>query len=97
MPRYKVLIDDNFHYLDPDHRIFHGEFQAAPEAIKACKRIVERSLREQYEPGMSAYELWTAYQLFGEDPFILPGDPEFSAWEYAKERAREITCDGKRS
>jgi hypothetical protein len=43
---------------------------------------------------MSAEELEGRYRSFGEDPFIIPtpeGRPSFSAWNYAKERARELS------
>ena len=26
-PRYQVWIDDNFHFMDEDRRVFHGEFE----------------------------------------------------------------------
>ena len=26
-PKYKVWIDDNFHFMDEDERVFHGEFE----------------------------------------------------------------------
>ncbi len=88
---YKVLSDDNFHYLDPEHRVFHGEFATAEEAIAACKMIVERSLTEQYKPGMTAGQLFDAYLLFGEDPFVVP-DAGFSAWDHAEAFARELAA-----
>jgi hypothetical protein len=91
MPAYKVLIDDNFHYSDPDERTLLGEFATPVQAIEACKAIVNRSLDEQFVRGIVAPTLWAAYQLFGEDPFILP-DVGFSGWEYAKARAAEMTA-----
>jgi len=42
---------------------------------------------------MSAEELEGRYRSFGEDAFVIPtpeGRPHFSAWDYARERAREI-------
>ena len=95
-PKYQVFIDDNFHYMDEGERIAGEVFDAAEEAITAAKKIVDNSLRHEYSqhPGISAAELWDYYTDFGDDPFIRsdPRDPdcEFSAWEYAKERAMEI-------
>jgi hypothetical protein len=91
---YKVLIDDNFHYMEEDARIAHGEFETLEGAIEACRSIVDRCLEDAYTPGMSAEELYKAYVAFGEDPWIsgCEGRP-FSAWDYAKQRCAEI-CGG---
>jgi hypothetical protein len=96
MFRYKVLIDENFHYMDKDHRYEHGTFDTAEQAIKACHTIVDSALQDIYAPGMSAAVLFTRYTLFGEDPFIVPLDrtapsADFSAWDYAKAQS-EIIC-----
>jgi hypothetical protein len=36
MPRYKVMVDDNFHYQCEDERWQYGVFLTAEEAIAAC-------------------------------------------------------------
>lgn len=59
---YTVLNDDNFQHLDPAHRAIHGE-PTAGAAIAACKVIVERSLTEQCEQGMTVDQLFGAFQL----------------------------------
>ena len=89
---YKVLVDDNFHYMDEDETYTYGEFETLSEAVNAAKRIVDSSLSEQYKPGMNADELYDLYKNFGEDPYIAPGFHHdiFSAWDYAKERCYEI-------
>ena len=88
---YKVMIDDNFHYMDESERITHGEFETLEAAIQACKKIVEASLRDAYTPGMSAAELFQGYVGFGQDPWILGGQGvPFSAWTYARQRCDEI-------
>jgi hypothetical protein len=91
---YRVLIDDNFHYMDEKHRYEHGVFGTADEAIAACKKIVNRCL--MWKPGMTATALYDEYVTFGEDPFIKAVDPTdagvaFSAWDYAKERCEVLT------
>jgi hypothetical protein len=95
MPRYKVMVDDNFHYMDSRCRHEHGIFETAKEAITACREIVDRSLEEGSQPGISAEALYQVYVSFGDDPFIevLDGsdtNAKFSAWSYAKERSRAI-------
>ncbi|SPJ15818.1 hypothetical protein SBDP2_560001 [Syntrophobacter sp. SbD2] len=89
--KYKVLVDDNFHYMDEDERYALGEFDTAEDAIAACKKIVDECLRRSHKPGITSKELFEGYVGFGEDPFIVPpAEPYFSAWDYARERCMEI-------
>ncbi|GEM_PF-1487155 len=94
MPKYKVLVDDNFHFMDKDERYQLGVYATAEEAVAACKRIVDDDLRGYCasNPGITADGLYDLYVSFGDDPFIVASessDPvEFSAWEYAKEQSR---------
>ena len=95
MPRYKVMVDDNFHYQDLDLRRQHGIYDTAEEALTGCRRLVNISLNDAYRPGISAEALYSAYTNFGNDPFIIVVDgadssATFSAWGYAKERCRLI-------
>jgi hypothetical protein len=92
VPSYRVLIDDNFHYMDEDERYEHGQFDSLEAAIAACKHIVDAFLEESYTPGMTAASLYDSYTAFGQDPFIVGGEGGvlFSAWDYAKARCTEI-------
>jgi hypothetical protein len=94
MSSYRVMVDDNFHYMDKDERAEAGTFVTAEEAIAACRGIVDDSLTHLLAPGMSANELLAQYRLFGDDPFVVPeGDAEpvkFSAWDYAEARAADF-------
>jgi hypothetical protein len=94
--KYRVLVDDNYHYMDESERYTHGEFDTLEEALAACKRIVDEFLLANYKPGMTATELEQGYKMFGEDPWIAGGDPDvkFSAWDYATARAKEICGEG---
>ena len=89
---YRVEVDDNYHYQDADERYGAGEFETLDEAVAACRRMVDESLRHLHESGMSAEELWQRYTMFGEDPFVVGGKEPvpFSAWTYAKERCSAI-------
>lgn len=95
--QYKVMVDDNFHYMEEDERRELGTFATLEEALAACRTLVDRWLADNHKPGMTGAELYSLYASFGEDPFILSGEggPEcsFSAWDYAKERA-EALCRG---
>jgi hypothetical protein len=93
VPGYKVLIDDNFHFMNESERITYGVFDTADEAIAACKQIVDECLEPT--PGMTARALYDQYTGFGDDPFIRPVDPNdapvtFSAWAYAKQRCAAL-------
>ncbi|HLJ59730.1 MAG TPA: hypothetical protein VKZ50_08360 [bacterium] len=95
MPRYKVMVDDNFRYEDPEERWEHGVYDTAEDALAACRRIVDQSLQASYRPGMSAQALYDHYTSFGDDPFVVIVDGvddsfKFSAWSYAQERCRSI-------
>jgi hypothetical protein len=96
MSRYKVVVDDNFHYMDEDERSEHGTFATAAEALDACRRRVDESLLPEFKDGDTADELYERYASFGDDPFVVVlGDApkvEFSAHIYARERAHELTA-----
>jgi hypothetical protein len=91
MPRYKVIVDDNFHYQDPHERREQGVYETVEEALAVCRGLVDKSLKEEYRSGISAKSLYDRYTSFGDDPSIvvLDGTDDraiFSAWNYAKER-----------
>jgi hypothetical protein len=95
MPRYKVMIDDNFHYMDSDARWEKGTYETVEEALAVCCGIVDQSLAENHEPGVSPEALYEHCVSFGDDPFIVVLDgvddrANFSAWSYAKERCRAM-------
>jgi hypothetical protein len=98
MPRYRVMVDDNFHYQDPDERREQGTYETLEEALAACRAIVNQSLEKEHGPGMSGDSLYGRYMSFGDDPYIVVLDgaddsATFSAWSYAEERCRVI-CGG---
>jgi hypothetical protein len=95
MAKYRVLINDNAHYMDESEQDDHGVFANADEAIAACKEIVDDDLNAMWKPGMTAKELYRLYVAFGPDPFVVPldlkdPDLEFSAWTYAKEQCEHL-------
>src|SRR3982074_1106126 len=68
MPSYKVLINDNAHYMDESERADHGVFANADEAVAACKEIVDDDLNAMWKPGTTARELYQLYVAFGPIP-----------------------------
>jgi hypothetical protein len=100
MAIYTVMVDDNFHYMDPDERWEYGTYATREEALAMCRQLVDRSLLEQYKPRMAAAELYELYVFFGDDPFIvgMEGSDEkvpFSARDYARERVEVLCAEGK--
>jgi hypothetical protein len=94
MTEYKLFVDDNYHYMEEEERYCAGSFTSYDEALAKAKEIVDEFLEQGYEPGMTSKELYGGYVGFGEDPFIIPpGDPPFSAWNYARERCKEFCRD----
>ena len=96
---YTVIVDDNFHYQDPDHRTEIPGFVSAEQAVEKCKRIVEACLEECAEPGRSAVDIFACYQSYGDDPWIqCPRDAptvHFSAWDYARQNAHRFVQHGQ--
>ncbi len=93
---FRVLVDDNFHYMDQDERYEHGSYPTLEAATLAAQAIVDDFLLDASQPGMTAGELFDCYTNFGEDPFIVaPGESRvlFSAWDYARRRCEEL-CAG---
>ena len=90
---FKVVVDDNFHYMDESERYELGEFLTPEDAIAAAQNIVDEYLTSAYHPGMTAEALFQSYLSFGEDPFIITSGGEqevFSARHYAWQRCREL-------
>ncbi|HEX8600854.1 MAG TPA: hypothetical protein VF952_20330 [Chloroflexia bacterium] len=91
---YKVLVNDNFHYMDASESYQFAEFDSCTAAVTACVKIVDDYLLANYKPGMTTEELYRNYTTFGEDPFVLTKDEQcqFSAWNYARQRC-DVLCE----
>ena len=96
----RVLVDDNFHYMDESERYQLGVFDTVEEAVSKCREIIDADLAhmaKQAKPGLSPEALYELYMRFGEDPFIIcegAADKEaaraWSAWDYAKSRCNDM-------
>ena len=98
-PKYSVVIDDNWHYMDMEHRLKFGPYSTAEEAVAACRKIVDDWLELYKEPGMTTEALYERYVCFGPDPFVVPTKSatavdkalwQFSAGNYAEKRAKML-------
>lgn len=93
---YEVIVNDNFHYMDPEETYKAAEYEDAAAAVEHCRGIVDQYLDATFKPGMTAAELWDSYTSFGEDPAIAcvgVDRVKFSAWDYARERCKTL-CGG---
>ena len=101
MSQYKVMVDDNFHYMEEDERWEYGTFPTAAAAFAACRKVVDESLIAEYRLGMTATQLYDRYTSFGDEPFIIAPhgaseDVTFSARDYARSRVEALCAAGFR-
>lgn len=95
---YKVIVADNYHYMDESENYELGSFETLEAAIAASKKVVDECLESACRQGVSADELLKGYLMFGEDPYIVGPDivgVPFSARDYARQRCGELESRGK--
>lgn len=92
MQKYKVIIDDNFHFMDESESYGSGVFDTYEEAVTKCKEIIDEFLDSVKKPDENAEQLYSTYVMYGETPHIH-GEKlgDFSATDYAKQRCLEIS------
>ena len=92
--RFKVYVDENSHYQDESERYLKGKYKDCETAVRVCKQIVDDFLAKAYSEEKTKDQLWSEYTQWGDDPFIVVPEEEndcsFSAWDYSKERIKEI-------
>ena len=97
---YCVLIDDNYHYMDAEHRSHLAVYENYEDALERAKEITRKSVIRN--KGTDPNDTHDNYTDFGSDPFIqaIGGAPEpaerFSAWKYAEVIAKEIHSELER-
>lgn len=87
------MVADNFHHMDDDNPPTRlGEYDSYEEALAQARRVVDSFLADQHKPGMQPDELYRLFTTFGDDPIVLPRDPEqpFDSYAYAKARCAEL-------
>ena len=72
--KYKVYVDDNYHYMDESERYAVGSYDSLKEALEKCKEITIKNLVNLFEKGITPEKLHAQWLMFGEDPFIVGGD-----------------------
>jgi hypothetical protein len=91
---FKVMVDDNFDFMDDDGRTCVGRFDSYAKALQIAKNIVIKSLNNAQ--GTTAEEIYEHYTSFGDDPSIVTepwidmGEDRFSAWKFAEAESKRI-------
>lgn len=87
--KYKVKIDDNYHYMDQNEQYVDSVHSSLENAIKRCKEITIRSLKNFYKEGIAPEKMSAQWAMFGVDPFITGAEKStpFSARNFV---TREI-------
>ena len=67
---YRVVMADNWHFMDPSEEYELGAFATLEEAKRAAEAAVDRNLAHLLKPGMTAAELVAMWFLAGDDPYI---------------------------
>ena len=57
---YRVLVDDNFRYMDENYRRNLGEFPTYSRRSRCAGRSLDRFLGHEYVPGMAERALYSA-------------------------------------
>lgn len=98
---YRVMVDDNFHYMDESYRECVGTFENYEDALELANKITLESVISNELS--TAAETFQKYKDFGKDPFIRPfGDappPEenYSAWTTAEMLSQLIEIERRKA
>jgi hypothetical protein len=91
---FKVMVDDNFDFMDDDGCVCIGRFDSYGEALQIAQNIVIESLNSTQ--GTTAEEIYEHYTLIGEDPLIVTepctemAEDRFSVWKFAMAESERI-------
>lgn len=92
--KYRIIVDDNFHFMDESESYDSGSFSTYEEAVAKCKIIIDDFLKDAVRPGDTSEGLYSTFIMYGETPHI-DGEKlgNFSALEYAKWKCQELTSN----
>ena len=94
---FKVIVDDNYHYMDESERYTVGSYASLEEALDKCKELTVKSLKHFYEKGITPDKLKAQWLMFGEDPYIVGGDASvpFSARKFITTELCQLIINSK--
>lgn len=92
-----TLYVEDFARMDESRRRI-GEFTTREAALQAAQERVREELREMYQLGQNAHDLWQQWIMFGEDVFLVPDDPKdlFSALDFGRLAALQVASETAR-
>lgn len=92
---FSVVIDDNFHHMDPEDRYTLATYPTYEEALARCKACLDCDAREYGSPGLTFEEAFEAFASFGETASVVPAHPDnpLLPWPYVRERLRELCAE----
>lgn len=73
--KFHLSVYDNFHYMDELEAYNQGQYKTYEDALIAAKAIVDEFFEHNWKSGVTADYLLGQYSLYGEDPIILPDEP----------------------
>ena len=92
--KYRLVVYDNFHYMDDDEPYEKGEYETYELALADAKSMIESFLEFNWKNGMTPDQLIDVFNDFGEEPTIIPRNNDngeiFSARKYVNEIAESI-------
>lgn len=91
--KYKVIIDENFHFMDENERYRSGGYQTFEDAVNKCKQILDEFLTDAKSVNDTPESLYMTWRMYGENPFVVGGktSEKFIASEYVENRCVELT------
>jgi len=97
--KYKVNVDDNYHYMDKNERYAEGSYDSLEEAINKCRELTIKSLEHFYEAGITPEKLSAQWAMFGKDPYIVGADGPvpFSARKFITTELCQEIIDSKQA
>lgn len=90
--KYYVYIDDNSWYMEEPSRRLHAVYNSHEEASRACRIIVEDSIRELFDYNYTEEENYRLYQIYGLSPWFDSKDEGklFNAGDYARAHIKNL-------
>lgn len=98
--RFKVYVAENSHFGNSGEGYLKGDYADCSTAVEVCKQVVDDFLLKAYDQGKTEEQLLHDYTLYGDDPYVVAGNGvercDFSSWDYARARIKEIVDRAKR-
>lgn len=90
--QFTVFVEQNSPYMENKGPVIHGVYDSYKAAYRACRFIVEDSIREFFDYDYTEEENYMLYLIYGLSPWFDPqGDGTgFSSADYAAEHIKNL-------